>query len=58
LITKIGFQLPMGTASGDKFVKKTIDAVCRMNISDVDKQFIFEGGARRIPRLDVDKVPR
>lgn len=46
-----GTDFPYDMADGDKFTKKTIDAVYRMNISDADKQRIFEGNARRILQL-------
>ena len=46
-----GTDFPYDMADGDKFTKKTIDAVYRMNISDADKQRIFEDNARRILQL-------
>ncbi len=36
---------------GSQTIGKTIDAVNRMNISDADKQKVFEGNAKRILRL-------
>ena len=48
-----GTDAPMDFFNGDKFIKKTIDAVHRMNISDADKQLIFEGNAKRILHLDI-----
>ena len=44
---------PYDRESGDKFIRRTIDAVHRMNISDDDKRLIFEGNARRILQLDI-----
>ena len=48
-----GTDYPYDLAGGDKFIKKTIDAVYKMNISDADKNKIFEENAKRIMRLDV-----
>ncbi len=46
-----GTDFPMDMESGAKFVKWASDAVYKMNISDADRQLIFEGNARRILRL-------
>ncbi|MBN1849871.1 MAG: amidohydrolase [Deltaproteobacteria bacterium] len=47
-----GTDFPYDRAGGDKFTKKTIDAVYKMTISDSDKKMIFEDNARRIMKLD------
>lgn len=47
-----GTDFPYDLAGGDRYIKKTIDAVYKMNISDADKKLIFEGNAKRILRLD------
>jgi predicted TIM-barrel fold metal-dependent hydrolase len=46
-----GTDFSMDMQSGTKFIKWTKDAVYKMNISDVERQLIFEGNARRILRL-------
>ena len=38
---------------GEQYIKKTIDAVYKMNISDADKKLIFKDNARRILHLDI-----
>lgn len=48
-----GTDYPFDRVGGDRFIKKTIDAIYKMNISDADKQLIFEGNARRILHLDI-----
>ncbi len=48
-----GTDYPMDLSLGDKFIKKTIDAVHRMKISDADKELIFAGNAKRILHLDI-----
>jgi uncharacterized protein len=48
-----GSDFPFDMADGDKFVRKTIDAVYRMRIPDMDKSLIFEGNAKRILRLKI-----
>jgi len=48
-----GTDFPYDLASGDKFIKKTIDAIYRMAVSDVDKKRIFEDNAKRILHLDI-----
>jgi predicted TIM-barrel fold metal-dependent hydrolase len=48
-----GTDFPMDLNNGDKFIKKTIEAVYRMNIPDNDKALIFEGNAKRILRLNI-----
>jgi len=47
-----GTDYPYDLVGGDKFIKKTVEAVYRMNVSDADKKKIFEDNARRIMRLD------
>jgi len=47
-----GTDYPYDIEGGDKYIRNTISAVHRMNISDADKQRIFEGNARRILRLE------
>lgn len=47
-----GTDFPFDLASGDKYIKNTIDAVYRMKISDADKKLIFEDNAKRILHLD------
>ncbi len=44
--------MPVQIECGDKYIRLTINAVNRMNISDADKEKVFEGNARRILRLD------
>ncbi len=46
-----GTDFPYDAEGGDKYIRVTIDAVYRMNISDADKEKIFEGNAKRILRL-------
>ena len=48
-----GTDYPMDMESGTKFVNRASEAVYKMNISDADRQLIFEGNARRILRLGV-----
>lgn len=48
-----GTDFPFDFANGHKFIKKTIDAVYKMRIPDLDKMLIFEGNAKRILRLDI-----
>ncbi|MBA7655043.1 2-keto-4-carboxy-3-hexenedioate hydratase [subsurface metagenome] len=48
-----GTDFPYDSASGDKFIKKTIDAIYRMTVSDADKKRIFEDNAKRILHLDI-----
>ncbi len=47
-----GTDVPFGMESGDIFIRMTIEAVNSMNISDADKEMIFEGNAKRILGLD------
>jgi aminocarboxymuconate-semialdehyde decarboxylase len=47
-----GTDFPYDLASGDTFIKKTVDAIHRMNVSDADKKMIFEDNAKRILHLD------
>ena len=47
-----GTDAPYDIEGGDKYIRLTIDAVHRMNISDADKELIFEGNAKRILHLD------
>jgi predicted TIM-barrel fold metal-dependent hydrolase len=46
-----GTDFPYDMAGGDKFTKKTIDAVYKMAVSDADKKMIFEDNARRIMQM-------
>lgn len=48
-----GTDFPFDAASGDIFIKKAVDAVHKMRISDADKELIFEGNAKRILQLDI-----
>ena len=48
-----GTDFPLDMENGDKFIKKTIDAVYKMNISDADKKLIFEENVKRILHLDI-----
>ncbi len=47
-----GTDFPYDLAGGDKFIKKTVDAIYRMAVSDADKKMIFEDNARRILHLN------
>ena len=47
-----GTDAPYDIEGGDKFIRLTVDAVHRMDISDGDKELIFEGNAKRILNLD------
>lgn len=46
-----GTDYPYDLVGGDKFIKKTIDSVWRMDISDADKNRVFEDNARRLLKL-------
>jgi predicted TIM-barrel fold metal-dependent hydrolase len=46
-----GTDFPYDMEDGDRFTKKTIDAVYKMDITDATRQLIFEGNARRILKL-------
>ncbi len=46
-----GTDYPYDAEGGDKYIRNTISAVYGMNISDADKERIFEGNAKRILRL-------
>ena len=48
-----GTDYPYDLEGGDKYISRTIDAVYRMDISDADKEMIFEGNAKRILSLNV-----
>ena len=48
-----GTDYPYDIEGGDKYIRNTINAVYRMNISDADKERIFEGNAKQILRLNV-----
>ena len=43
-----GTDYPYDIVGGDEYISRTIDAVNSMSISDVDKDMIFEGNAKRI----------
>ncbi|MFC2014169.1 amidohydrolase family protein [Chloroflexota bacterium] len=47
-----GTDYPWDIEGGDKYIRLTINAVNRMNISDADKEKIFEGNAKQIMRLE------
>lgn len=47
-----GTDFPYDLAGGDKFIKKTVDAIYKMAVSDADKKMIFEDNARRILHLN------
>jgi uncharacterized protein len=46
-----GTDYPMDMENGTKFVNRASEAIYKMNVSDADRQLIFEGNARRILRL-------
>jgi uncharacterized protein len=46
-----GTDFPYDMADGDKFTRKTIEAVYRMDISDAVRNMIFEDNTKRILRL-------
>lgn len=46
-------DFPYDSAGGNEFIKKTVDAIHKMNIPDVDKKLIFEDNARRILHLTI-----
>jgi predicted TIM-barrel fold metal-dependent hydrolase len=46
-----GTDFPYDMGDGDKFTKKTIAAVYRMDVSDATRKMIFEDNARRIMKL-------
>lgn len=48
-----GTDAPYDIEGGDKYIRITVDAVHKMNISDADKEKIFEGNARQILRLNL-----
>ena len=48
-----GTDYPYDVEGGDKYIRQTIDAVYRMNISNADREKIFEGNAKRILHLDL-----
>ena len=48
-----GTDYPYDSAQGDVFIRKTVDAIQRMNISDGHRELIFEGNAKRILNLDI-----
>lgn len=50
-----GTDFPYDTESGDKYIRQTIEAVHRMNISEADKKKLFEKNAKRLLRLDIKK---
>jgi len=46
-----GTDYPYDMANGEKFIPKTIEAVNKMDISDSEKQMIFEGNIAQLLRL-------
>ena len=48
-----GTDANYGKENGEQFIRQTIDSVYRMNVSDADKEKIFEGNAKRLLRLDL-----
>ena len=46
-----GTDLPYGTELGDKFVRNTISAIERMDITDSEKKSIFEDNAKSLLKL-------
>jgi len=50
-----GTDATFGGENGEQFIRQAIDAVYRMNVSDADKEKIFEGNARRLLHLDLKK---
>lgn len=50
-----GTDFPFDTEGGDKYIRKTIDATQRMEISDADKMRIFEHNAKRILGLETNE---
>jgi len=48
-----GTDYPYDVEGGDKYIRQTIEAVNRMNISDADREKIFEGNAKRLLHLDL-----
>ena len=46
-----GTDSTFGKENGELYLRQTIDAVYRMNVSDADKEEIFAGNARRLLRL-------
>jgi len=46
-----GTDYPYDLEGGDKYIRNTINAVYRMNVSDADREKIFAGNAKRILRL-------
>jgi aminocarboxymuconate-semialdehyde decarboxylase len=46
-----GTDYPYDKEGGDLYIRRTIEAVHSMDISDVDKTKIFEGNARRILKM-------
>jgi len=50
-----GTDFPMDMHQGTKFLDWGIEAVNKMNITDAQRQLIFEGNARRILRLEQEQ---
>lgn len=49
-----GTDFPYDLVGGDKWIRKTIDAIYSMPVSDSDKNMIFEGNAKLILKLDIE----
>ena len=47
-----GTDYPWDIEGGDKYIRLTINAIDRMDISDTEKRKIFETNAKRLLRLD------
>lgn len=47
-----GTDMPYDSEGGDRYVRQTIQAIERMDITDEQKKMIFEGNARRLLRMD------
>jgi aminocarboxymuconate-semialdehyde decarboxylase len=46
-----GSDMPYDSEGGDRYVRQTIEAIERMDISDADKQKIYEGNARKLLKI-------
>lgn len=48
-----GTDMPYGPGLGEQFIRNAIDAIEGMNISESDKERIFQGNAKALLRLDL-----